>query len=119
MPSTGVLPQKQKSSAPGVLIGQRHRLLLSSNSEQRRSLAIGSSPERLCVLVDGLQHPILQPGNGFSGALPGGLVRARFGPGRSARQLEAGEFADHRVAADADAGGDLAAGEAGIKMTLQ
>jgi hypothetical protein len=43
MPSTGVLPQKQKSSAPGVLIGQRHRSLLSSSSEQRRSLTIGSS----------------------------------------------------------------------------
>ena len=37
------MPQKQKSSAPGVLIGQRHRSLLSSNSEQRCSLAIGAS----------------------------------------------------------------------------
>jgi hypothetical protein len=43
MPSSGVLPQKQKSSAPGVLIGQRHRCSLSSNSEQRCSLAIGAS----------------------------------------------------------------------------
>jgi hypothetical protein len=37
------LPQKQKSLAPGVLIGQRHLSLLSSRSEQRRSVAIGAS----------------------------------------------------------------------------
>src|SRR6266576_1949117 len=69
--------------------------------------------------VDGLQDLILQSGDGFPGAIPGGLVRARFGPCGSARQFQASKFADHRVAADADAGCDLAAGEAGFKMTLQ
>jgi hypothetical protein len=39
-----MLPQKQKSSAPGVEIGQRHRSSLSSNSEQGRALATGASP---------------------------------------------------------------------------
>src|SRR6185437_1244617 len=34
MPSIGVLPQKQKSSCPGVEIGQRQVSLESSNSEQ-------------------------------------------------------------------------------------
>jgi hypothetical protein len=43
MPSTGGLPQKQKSAAPGVLMGQRHRSLLSSNNEQLWPLWIGSS----------------------------------------------------------------------------
>src|SRR5882724_11767220 len=43
MPSIGVLPQKQKSAAPGVLIGQRHLSLLSSNSEQECPLWIESS----------------------------------------------------------------------------
>ena len=75
--------------------------------------------KRLCVFVDGLQDLILQSGDGFPGALAGSLAGARFGPGRAARHLEAGKFADHRVAADADAGCDLAAGEAGFKMTLQ
>jgi len=35
--------KKQKSAAPGVLIGQRHRSSLSSSSEQQCPLAIGSS----------------------------------------------------------------------------
>jgi hypothetical protein len=38
-----VLPQKQKSSAPGVLIGQRHRCSLNSSKEQQFPLWIGSS----------------------------------------------------------------------------
>src|SRR5215475_4789665 len=42
MPLSGVLPQKQKSAAPGVLIGQRHRSLVSSNSEQACPLWIVS-----------------------------------------------------------------------------
>ena len=37
----------------------------------------------------------------------------------AARQAEAGQFADHGVAADTDIGGNLAAGEAGLKMVLQ
>jgi hypothetical protein len=38
-----VLPQKQKSSAPGVLIGQRHLVSLNSSNEQQFPLWIGSS----------------------------------------------------------------------------
>jgi hypothetical protein len=38
-----VLPQKQKSSAPGVLIGQRHRFSFNSSNEQPCPLWIGSS----------------------------------------------------------------------------
>src|ERR1700756_4690892 len=43
MPSSGVLPQKQKSSCPGVEIGQRQVSLESSNSEQVWPLWIGAS----------------------------------------------------------------------------
>ena len=37
----------------------------------------------------------------------------------AACEVQAGEFADDGVAADADVGGDLTAGEAGFKMALQ
>ena len=75
--------------------------------------------QRLRVFIDGLQDLVLQARNGFSGAFSGSLGGARFGPGRAARQLEAGKLANHGVAADADAGRYLATGEAGLKMALQ
>jgi hypothetical protein len=71
----------------------------------------------LAVLIDRSQHLILLPGSGFRGALLFG--RARPGDELAARQAEAGEFANHGVAADADMDGDLAAREAGIKMAFQ
>jgi len=37
----------------------------------------------------------------------------------AAREIEPGQLADHRVAADADVGSDLAAGEAGLEVLLQ
>jgi hypothetical protein len=42
------LPQKQKSAAPGVLIGQRHLSSLNSSSEQQCPLWIGSSSAAGC-----------------------------------------------------------------------
>jgi hypothetical protein len=43
-----VLPQKQKSAAPGVLIGQRHLCSLNSSNEQQCPLGIGSSSGARC-----------------------------------------------------------------------
>src|SRR5690242_16391385 len=50
--------------------------------------------DRRRVFVDGLQDLILQPWNGFPGTFSGSLGGARFGPGRSARQLQARKFPD-------------------------
>jgi hypothetical protein len=43
-----MLPQKQKSSARGVPIGQRHRSALNSSNEQQCPLWIGSSSAAGC-----------------------------------------------------------------------
>jgi hypothetical protein len=43
-----VLPQKRKSSAPGLLIGQRHLCSLNSSNEQQCALWIGSSAAAGC-----------------------------------------------------------------------
>ena len=80
MPSTGVLPQKQKSSAPGVLIGQRQRSLLSSSREQRRSLTIVGDDE-----ADAGQGRI-----GWSAPLARALIGAKVGDERIVR-LPSGE----------------------------
>jgi hypothetical protein len=47
-----VLPQKQKSAAPGVLIGQRHLSSLNSSKEQQWSLGTGTSS----AAVDGSRY---------------------------------------------------------------
>src|SRR3954447_3753419 len=39
--------------------------------------------------------------------------------GLVARQIEAGELADHGIAADPDLGGDFTAGQAGVKVDFQ
>jgi hypothetical protein len=49
---TGSFPQKQKSSAPGLLIGHRHFIWLSSNSVHPHPLEIGMSSTGACVLAN-------------------------------------------------------------------
>src|SRR5260221_4280138 len=77
----------------------------------------GRYEDRLAALVDRSQHLILQPGSGLGSTLL--LGKTRFADELTSRQAEAGEFADHGVAADADTDRDLAAGEAGFKMVFQ
>ena len=110
-----LLPQKRKSLASGVRSASG--IVPPSSSSEQRRYSIGSS----------------SGGGPFSnsaaasGTAGGGwpFVNA---PGRSCRrglalrvscQVEARELADDGVAADADVGGDLAAGKAGVETAFQ
>src|SRR5438876_10579242 len=74
---------------------------------------------RLLPAVQCLQHLILLPRHRISSLSLCGFLSRRAPYLAVARQIEAGEFADHGIAADPGFAGNLAAGQPGFKADFQ
>src|SRR5712671_862199 len=74
---------------------------------------------RLRLAIQCLEHLILDPWPRFRALSLRGTLSRRGSYLAVARQIEAGEFADHGIAAHPDVVGNLAAGQPGFKTVFQ